>query len=84
MPRPSQLSAAAESAPRSDDERFVVALVLSYYRRDPERARARLLDLLGEALAPQAQAAPAPAPTDDDDALWQRTRSGVAPLKRKR
>jgi len=78
------LSAAAESAPRSDDERFVVALVLGYYRRDPERARARLLDLLGEALAPQAQTAPGPEPTDDGDALWQRTRSDVAPLKRKR
>ena len=75
---------AAEGAPRSDDERFVVALVLSYYRRDPERARARLLDLLGEALAPQGQRAPAPVPTDDDDALWQHTRSGVATLKRKR
>ena len=77
-------SAATESAPRSDDERFVVGLVLSYYRRDPERARARLLDLLGEALAPQAPTAATPAPSDDGDALWQRTRSGVAPLRRKR
>src|SRR4051812_21194853 len=36
-------------APADDDERFIVALVLSYYRRHPERARARLLSLLGEA-----------------------------------
>jgi hypothetical protein len=35
-----------------DDERFVVGLVLSYYRRDPMRARARLLQLIGEALVP--------------------------------
>ena len=33
-----------------DDERFIVGLVLSYYRRHPERARARLLELLGEVL----------------------------------
>jgi hypothetical protein len=39
-------------APRDDDERFVVGLVLTYYRRHPERARTRLLDLLGEVLTP--------------------------------
>ena len=43
---------ASESAPRDDDERFIVGLVLTYYRRHPQRARARLLDLLGEVLAP--------------------------------
>ena len=68
-----------DSGPRNDDERFIVGLVLSYYRRHPERARTRLLDLLGEALA----SAPA-APADDATALWQRARSGVAPLKRRR
>jgi hypothetical protein len=46
--------AAAEDGPADDDERFIVGLVLSYYRRHPERARARLLDLLGEALQPPA------------------------------
>ena len=92
-----------------DDERFIVGLVLSYYRRHPERARARLLELLGEALdapappdasrrraTPRAAVQPrtsarraAPAdvgePAVDDGALlWERTRTGVAPLKRKR
>lgn len=39
-------------APRDDDERFIVGLVLTYYRRHPQRARTRLLDLLGEVLTP--------------------------------
>ena len=34
--------------------------MLTYYRRHPQRARTRLLDLLGEVLTPSA-AAPAPA-----------------------
>ncbi|MDP2007502.1 MAG: hypothetical protein Q8K45_17660 [Rubrivivax sp.] len=51
-------NAGDESAPRDDDERFIVGLVLTYYRRHPQRARTRLLDLLGEVLAP----APAPLP----------------------
>ena len=56
--------AAAEnmpSLPQDDDERFIVGLVLTYYRRHPQRARTRLLDLLGEVLTPSAPAAP-PAP----------------------
>lgn len=87
-----------ESAPRDDDERFIVGLVLTYYRRHPQRARTRLLDLLGEVLTPPAPAtapppagtaprapnAPPPAPTDDAHTLWLRSQSGVAPLKRKR
>jgi len=72
-----------DSGPRNDDERFIVGLVLSYYRRHPERARAKLLDLLGEALTTP-PAAPAAPPGGDADALWQRARSGVAPLKRRR
>ncbi len=96
-----------EAGPRDDDERFIVGLVLTYYRRHPQRARTRLLDLLGEVLLPTAAptpvapdakrpaapgasaltttpgAAPAPA-ADDSSELWQRTRSGVAPLKRRR
>jgi hypothetical protein len=47
-------------APRDDDERFIVGLVLTYYRRHPQRARTRLLDLLGEVLTPTAND-PAPA-----------------------
>ena len=84
--------------PQDDEERFVVGLVLTYYRRHPQRARTRLLDLLGEVLMPAAGAvpavpAPSPAPApripataaeDDAYALWKRTQAGVAPLKRKR
>ena len=89
--------------PQDDDERFIVGLVQTYYRRHPQRARTRLLDLLGEVLTPTpatpasagAPAAPVagtagtgarttpPAPADDM-ALWTRSQSGVAPLKRKR
>lgn len=72
-----------DGMPRTDDERFIVGLVVSYYRRHPGRARARLLELIGEALAPQATAS-SPAGNDDVQALWQRARSGVAPLKRRR
>jgi hypothetical protein len=46
-------------APRDDDERFIMGLVLTFYRRHPQRARTRLLDLLGEVLtAPAATAMP--------------------------
>lgn len=86
--------------PQDDDERFIVGLVLTYYRRHPQRARTRLLDLLGEVLMPQAEAPPtvsARGPSsarsaqpaqepraDDAHELWQRSQMGVAPLKRKR
>ncbi len=75
--------------PQDDDERFMVGLVLTYYRRHPQRARTRLLDLLGEVLVPTA-ATPtagkrATVDTQDNaDALWASTQAGVAPLKRKR
>ncbi len=53
--------ASEELAPRDDDERFIMGLVLTFYRRHPQRARTRLLDLLGEVLtAPTATAAAAP------------------------
>jgi hypothetical protein len=75
------------SQPRDDDERFIMGLVLTYYRRHPQRARARLLDLLGEVLAPP-PAAPSPAtaeiPADEARELWLKSQQGVAPLKRKR
>jgi hypothetical protein len=90
-------AASNESGPRDDDERFIVGLVLTYYRRHPQRARTRLLDLLGEVLtpatgqtgpaAPSATAAPRsePAPArEDEHSLWLRTQTGVAPLKRRR
>lgn len=81
--------------PRDDDERFIVGLVLTYYRRHPERARTRLLDLLGEVLVPPAAggaeskgkppaAARTAAPPDDGRDLWSRSQQGVAPLKRKK
>ncbi len=86
-----------DTAPRDDDERFIVGLVLTYYRRHPQRARTRLLDLLGEVLTPAAAPAPAAprkagtAPSaplssaaEDAHSLWLRTQTGVAPLKRKK
>ena len=55
-PAPSADSTASPSQPQDDDERFIVGLVLTYYRRHPQRARTRLLDLLGEVLTPPAAA----------------------------
>ena len=77
------------NVPQDDDERFIVGLVLTYYRRHPQRARTRLLDLLGEVLSAAAPTPPAPGkpparPGDDGSELWMRTQTGVAPLKRKR
>ncbi|MDN3922689.1 hypothetical protein [Roseateles violae] len=83
----------APSVPQDDDERFIVGLVLTYYRRHPQRARTRLLDLLGEVLTPEpapamaarpAAAAPAPAGAADQLDEWRRLQQGVAPLKAKK
>ena len=77
----------AENLPRDDDERFIVGLVLSYYRRHPQRARTRLLDLLGEVLSTMPAAPPVPAkdkaPVDDQSA-WTSAQRGIQPLKRKK
>ncbi len=91
---PAQPAAAGDesSAPRDDDERFIVGLVLTYYRRHPQRARTRLLDLLGEVLAPLPSTSPPPAASpaplapgaEEAHALWLRSQTGVAPLKRKK
>jgi hypothetical protein len=80
---------AADDGPRDDDEKFIVSLVLGYYRRHPQRARTRLLDLLGEVLTPPpARKAAAPdtrlASADDAHGLWLRSQAGVAPLKQKK
>jgi hypothetical protein len=76
------------NVPQDDDERFIVGLVLTYYRRHPQRARARLLDLLGEVLTPSP---PSPALAkakatlaDDGQELWNKTQAAVKPLKSKR
>jgi hypothetical protein len=82
---------ASPSMPQDDDERFIVGLVLTYYRRHPQRARARLLDLLGEVLTPTSTPAPpavapsraAPSPAAEVDE-WRRLQQGVAPLKPKK
>jgi hypothetical protein len=82
----------SELAAQTDDERFIVGLVLTYYRRHPEKARARLLDLLSEVLVAgptsTAPAAAAPAPARGDRAseaeLFRRSQGGVQPLKRRR
>ena len=96
-PAARELAAGDDSAPRDDDERFIVGLVLTYYRRHPQRARTRLLDLLGEVLTPRPDLpAPAPPPlrppaagalpphAEDPHSLWLQTQTGVAPLKRRR
>ncbi|MEO5698193.1 MAG: hypothetical protein ABIQ60_13780 [Burkholderiaceae bacterium] len=75
------------NVPQDDDERFIVGLVLTYYRRHPQRARARLLDLLGEVLTPAPAHTPAVrtgAPTDDGHDLWSKTQAAVKPLKSRR
>jgi hypothetical protein len=74
------------SQPRDDDERFIVGLVLTYYRRHPQKARARLLELLGEVLTtpPPSSTPPRPPAPEDEQSLWRKMQSGVAPLKRKR
>ena len=88
--------AADENLPRDADERFIVGLVLTYYRRHPERAKTRLLGLLGEVLTPSAgggavapgkpqrATAPSAVQAQDGEPLWERARSGIAPLKRKK
>ena len=89
-PAAAEASDANRTVPQDDDERFIVGLVLTYYRRHPQRAKTRLLDLLGEVLTPPPQPpAPAPAqkggkPADDSRELWTRIQAGAAPLKRKK
>ena len=78
---------AQRNVPQDDDERFIVGLVLTYYRRHPQRARGRLLDLLGEVLTPAPAAPPKPgakAAAADDGDLWRKTQAAIAPLKKKR
>ena len=75
--------------PQDDDERFIIGLVLTYYRRHPQRARTRLLDLLGEVLTPTATPAPAPvkaaAPSSQAELdEWRKLQARVAPLKPKK
>jgi hypothetical protein len=92
---PSDAAASHAPLPQSEDERFIVGLVLSYYRRHPDRARTRLLELLGEALQPTAELAAEAPPgsrkgsaartaSSADAELWRSVRENVAPLKRKR
>jgi len=47
-------SPAGDHHAQDNDERFILGLVLTYYRRHPQKARTRLLDLLGEVLTPAA------------------------------
>ncbi len=86
-PGPS-LADTSPSTPQDDDERFIVGLVLTYYRRHPQRARTRLLDLLGEVLTPTAAPPPAPVAAKPGGAAelddWRRLQQGVAPLKPKK
>lgn len=60
---PTSAAAVAQEAPplpQDEDERFIVGLVLTYYRRHPARAKKALLNLLGDVLeAPSKEAPPA-------------------------
>ena len=56
-PAASPVQESTPSVPQDDEERFIVGLVLTYSRRHPQRARTRLLDLLGEVLTPPTEAA---------------------------
>lgn len=86
---PPAAAEASPSLPQDDDERFIIGLVLTYYRRHPQRARTRLLDLLGEVLTPSARPpaplpkAAAPSPQAELDE-WRRLQAGIAPLKPKK
>jgi hypothetical protein len=96
VPRPGSVASPPEThdspLPQDDDERFIVGLVLTYYRRHPQRARTRLLDLLGEVLMPGTETAhkvpPKPSASapqrEDAQELWRRTQASVAPLKHKK
>ena len=79
---PAQASVAAQPSesplPQDDDERFITGLVLTYYRRHPQRARTRLLDLLGEVLMPPAEIAP-PLPPPAPAAPARKLAPGVIP-----
>jgi hypothetical protein len=76
------------NVPQDDDERFIVGLVLTYYRRHPQRARTRLLDLLSEVLTPSPVPPTPPSapklPADDGRDLWNKTQAAVKPLKPRR
>jgi hypothetical protein len=74
-------AAAAEGLPRDDDERFIVGLVLTYFRRHPQRARTRLLDLLGEVLVAPAPAEPVepPAPRPLAPGVYRPPKAAPAP-----
>lgn len=70
---------ATPSAPQDDDERFIVGLVLTYYRRHPQRARTRLLDLLGEVLTPAAPSAAVPPMPSPGGKTVARPATGTGP-----
>lgn len=58
---PSTATAEAQEAPplpQDDDERFILGLVLTYYRRHPTRAKKALLNLLGDVLEAPGKEAP--------------------------
>lgn len=87
IPSAEEAAPDTSSVPRDDDERFIVGLVLSYYRRHPQRARTRLLDLLGEVLSTPAAVppvVPASAKPKPENELWRLAQRGVAPLKPRR
>ena len=79
--RSSDAPPAAGQQAQDDDERFIVGLVLTYYRRHPQRARTRLLDLLGEVLTPAALAPAPPKPAPPKPGSTRPTASSATPPK---
>lgn len=63
------------SLPHDDDERFIVGLVLAYYRRNPGRAKTRLMELLSEVLFD---------PAVIRSGAAAKTQQAALPLKRKK
>ena len=71
----------ASGLPQDDDERFIVGLVLTYYRRHPQRARTRLLDLLGEVLTPVPAPSASPVPAAQGRTPSPRTAPAAPPAQ---
>ncbi|WP_396269694.1 hypothetical protein [Ideonella sp.] len=79
---PNTATAEAQEAPplpQDDDERFIVGLVLTYYRRHPARAKKALLNLLGDVLEAPGKEVPLASTTRAGTARSAATGTAVGP-----